>query len=58
MTPAQKKAAPAATELRSIELLPREEALRRSDELLRNMLNSPPDSHALKPKKKPIKRAK
>lgn len=58
MTAAQKKREGAAIELSSIEFLPREEALRRSDDLLRNMLNSPPDPHTPKPKKKPIKRAK
>ena len=36
--------------------VPRAEALKRADDMLRNMLNSPPDPHV--PKKKPKKRAK
>jgi len=35
--------------------VPRAEALKRADDMLRNMLNSPPDPHV---KKKPKKRAK
>jgi hypothetical protein len=36
--------------------LPKSEALKRADNMLRNMLNSPPAPHV--PKKKPKKRAK
>lgn len=36
--------------------VPRAEALKRADDMLRNMLNSPPAPHI--PKKKPTKRAK
>ena len=43
-------------EIDSLDLLPREEALKRTDELLRRMLNSPPDPHVTKPK--PKRRAK
>jgi hypothetical protein len=39
-------------ETEELDLLPREEALQRSDELLRRMLNSPPDPYTPKPKAK------
>ncbi len=40
----------------ALDLLPRAEALKRTDDLLRAMLNSPPDPQT--PKAKPKKRAK
>ena len=35
-----------------LELLPRAEGMKRADELLRTLLNSPPDPHTSKPAKK------
>jgi hypothetical protein len=39
-------------EIESLDLLPRDEALKRTDELLRRMLSSPPDPFTPKPKRK------
>lgn len=39
-------------ELDALDLLPAEQAARRTDALLRNMLASPPDPHAAKPQAK------
>jgi hypothetical protein len=58
MTKPKPSAAQQAAELRSIELLPYDEALRQTDDLLRTMLNSPPDPHISKPQAKPKKRSK
>jgi hypothetical protein len=43
-------------EIVSLDLLPRDEALKRTNDLLRRMLSSPPDPFT--PKPKPKKRAK
>lgn len=40
------------SELAKLDLLPQRESQRRTDELLRRMLNSPPDPHVTKPKPK------
>jgi len=56
MTKRKRSAAQQAAEARSLELLPRDEALRRTDDLLRAMLSSPPAPFT--PKAKPKKRAK
>jgi hypothetical protein len=58
-TPKPKRQAPSKQKGEPLELLPREEALRRADDLLRTLLNSPPDPFT--PKKaraKPKRRAK
>lgn len=46
------------SELKALDLLPREEGLKRTDDLLRTMLNSPPDPFTPKARAKPKKRAK
>jgi hypothetical protein len=56
MTKHKPSATQQAAELRSIDLLPPAEARRRTDNLLRTLLNSPPDPFT--PKAKPKKRAK
>jgi hypothetical protein len=56
MNKAKPSAAQQAAELRSIELVSPEEGKRRTDDLLRAMLNSPPEPFT--PKAKPKKRAK
>jgi hypothetical protein len=48
----------AARNVEKVELLPPDEAKQRTDELLRRMLNSPPQPHAPKATKKKAKRAK
>lgn len=47
---------PDLSEIESLELLPRKEAQKRAEDLLRTMLNTPPDPQT--PKAKPKKRAK
>jgi len=44
------------TERDTLDLLPRKEGMKRADDLLRALLNSPPDPHT--PKPKPKRRAK
>jgi len=39
-------------EIESLDLLPRAEGMKRADDLLRAMLNSPPDPYTPKPKKR------
>jgi len=56
MTKHKPSATQQAAELRSIDLLPPAEARRRTDDLLRTLLSSPPDPFT--PKAKPKKRAR
>jgi hypothetical protein len=56
----KRKGAPAkrASEPKPLDLLPREEVLRRTEDLLRTMLNTPPKPFIRKAQAKPKKRAK
>lgn len=47
---------PSRHEVEELDMLPKNEGLKRTDDLLRAMLNSPPDPYT--PKHKPKKRAK
>jgi len=51
------KPRPSKREIDELDLLPKQEALKRADALLRAMLASPPDPYTPKPKKR-AKRAK
>ena len=54
---AMTKPRPSKREIDELDLLPKQEALKRADALLRAMLASPPDPYTPKPKKR-AKRAK
>lgn len=59
MTKRKPSSAQQAAEIDSLDLLPPDEARRRTDALLKGMLDSPPDPHvAKKSKAKPKKRTK
>jgi hypothetical protein len=58
MTSARSRKKTEQAEIDSLDLHPNDEAKRRTDDLLRRMLGTPPKPHAAKPARKKAKRAK